>query len=97
MTTPLYQLNKRAARWVVRERDGDLCWLCGEVVVEGLPQRHRRQATLDHIIERSRGGSDELHNLALAHAGCNQDRSKPALQRLLEMIGRMVEGSDGST
>lgn len=42
------------------------------------------------------GGSDELHNLALAHAGCNAERSKTAFQRLLDMIERMVEGSNGS-
>jgi 5-methylcytosine-specific restriction endonuclease McrA len=91
---PLYRINKAMARRAVRVRDGDLCWICGEEVIEGLRQGHRRQATLDHIYERSRGGSDELHNLALAHAGCNAERSKTAFQRLLDMIERMVEGSN---
>jgi len=32
----------------------------------------KQRATLDHIIPRSKGGSDAAENLQLAHARCNK-------------------------
>lgn len=49
-------------------RDGPVCHLCGG------PLAARRDRTLDHRLPRSRGGSDALDNLALAHPECNQQK-----------------------
>ena len=43
-------------------RDGDRCYLCGERVPF---------YELDHVIARSRGGTSQLSNLALACKPCN--------------------------
>ncbi len=43
------------------------CWYCGRP----LTKQGTYRPTLDHIIPRSRGGSDGIKNLALACAGCN--------------------------
>lgn len=46
------------------KRDGGICQLCsGASRLENL--------TLDHIIPSSRGGSDDITNLQLAHEWCN--------------------------
>jgi 5-methylcytosine-specific restriction endonuclease McrA len=47
-------------------RDGDLCWLCSKPL-DG-------DATLDHVVPRSKGGKNGLENLRLAHKGCNGAR-----------------------
>ncbi len=53
---------------VLRRRDGLRCWLCHS-------RFHKLDPiTLDHAIPKSRGGSDSLHNLRLAHASCNNSR-----------------------
>lgn len=38
-----------------------ICWLCGESGAD----------TADHVIPRSRGGSNAVENLRPAHLGCN--------------------------
>lgn len=48
----------------VLARDGYVCHLCG------LPGAD----SVDHIIPRSRGGSDDESNLRAAHAVCNNRR-----------------------
>jgi 5-methylcytosine-specific restriction endonuclease McrA len=57
--------RKRRVRALLA-RDGDLCWLCGKPL-DG-------DATLDHVVPRSKGGSDALANLKLAHGRCNHRR-----------------------
>ena len=37
---------------------------------------HPQQATIEHILDRSDGGSNDLFNLALAHKCCNNNRSQ---------------------
>ena len=68
-------LSFKLKRFRVRERDGDNCWICNKIVIEGLQDGHPEMATLDHVVEVFRGGGNNLGNLRLAHAKCNNDRS----------------------
>lgn len=43
---------------------GTVCWLCGS---DGA-------TTADHVLPRSRGGSDAIENLRPAHTSCNSSR-----------------------
>lgn len=47
-------------------RDGCVCQICRR----RLP-KDKRGWHVDHVVPRSMGGSDALHNLRLAHAYCN--------------------------
>lgn len=51
-------------RDLVRERDAGVCQICGRPI-EG-------HGTIDHIVPKSKGGTNELSNLQLAHERCNQ-------------------------
>ena len=53
----------RKLRETVLNRDGYSCAWCGEYAT-----------TLDHIIERDRGGTDHLDNLVAACTRCNSSR-----------------------
>lgn len=54
------------------------CALCGELMLRNrFEAPHARiwdkqRATIDHIVPRSKGGSDAPENLQLAHARCNK-------------------------
>lgn len=65
----------------VYKRDSRVCHLCGLPTLKAWdPNDMGRSPSLDHIIPRSKGGSDEPSNLATAHFRCNAIRSdKPVL------------------
>jgi 5-methylcytosine-specific restriction endonuclease McrA len=43
------------------------CWMCGEHVLPA-------DATLEHILPLSEGGSSHIENLAISHGRCNNLR-----------------------
>lgn len=45
-------------------RDGDGCWFCGEAMTPF-------DTTIEHLIPKSKGGTNSLANYALAHRQCN--------------------------
>jgi 5-methylcytosine-specific restriction endonuclease McrA len=64
----LRQLRDRIYRTVATQLHGQVpCWLCGEHV-------SMADATLEHIVARSEGGSSHAENLAISHAACNHAR-----------------------
>lgn len=44
------------------------CFVCGKHVTLD-------DATLEHVIERSKGGTDDMSNLDISHGKCNHERS----------------------
>jgi hypothetical protein len=61
-------------RYKIAERDGWRCGICGMPVSPTARYPDPLQATLDHILPVSRGGSNDPSNLRLAHMGCNRSR-----------------------
>ena len=56
-----YRYQRKRAR--ILARDGAVCWRCGQPAT-----------TVDHIIPRARGGTDDDDNLRAACARCNYGR-----------------------
>lgn len=56
------------------ERDGPLCWLCGNEVDPAAPRGSGWAGSIDHVVPRARGGGSEPANLRLAHRSCNSRR-----------------------
>lgn len=48
----------------VRERDGDVCWLCGKPV-------DSKTRSYDHAIPLAKGGEHSTRNIRVAHRRCN--------------------------
>lgn len=55
---------ERPTNWVTK-RSRDCCWYCGEELVPGVNR------SIDHIVPRSRGGSNDVRNLIGACKPCN--------------------------
>ena len=64
-----------AVRQFVYERDGWVCQLCFQPVDPSVDGRQRWAASVDHIVPRSMGGTEDPDNLQLAHRICNSRRS----------------------
>lgn len=74
----------------LRSRDGDACGICAGAMRFDLPSGPRgddRAPSIDHVVPRSRGGSDDLANLRLAHWGCNRQRGNRGGNEQLRLVG----------
>ena len=60
-----FDRRRQRIRAALLERDGDKCHWCGDVI-------ETRDMSIEHIQPISRGGSNELANLKLAHKECNR-------------------------
>lgn len=58
-------------RTQILEQHGLVCHLCGEAIDPDLPSNHPMDLTIDHVVPRAAGGSDDLDNLRPAHRACN--------------------------
>ena len=75
--------RNRPQRWrkhalAVYERDQWTCQLCGTPTLREWVKGDMRSPTLDHIMPRSLGGSDDIGNLRTAHWLCNSIRGNQA-------------------
>lgn len=72
------------------DRDGDRCGICNrkvDITLRSGTSGSRRGPSIDHIIPRSHGGTDDLSNLRLAHWGCNQKRGNRGGGEQLMLVG----------
>lgn len=56
------QLSKRALLWI----HNPFCFVCGNMI------ENFNESTIEHIVPRAKGGTQDPHNLAVSHAICNQ-------------------------
>jgi hypothetical protein len=72
----VYRSSRRYAELARRilERDHYRCGLCGKRINPRQRPPHPLSASLDHIVPRSAGGTDDPANLQAAHARCNRRR-----------------------
>lgn len=76
----------QSVRLAVMRRDGWVCHLCGKQIPKRPFKNRRQDGTVDHLVPRSKGGSDEMSNLAAAHHGCNSRRNNRGAAQL-RLIG----------
>lgn len=71
-----------AERMAIYERDDWMCHLCGDRVDADAEFNDDMAPSLDHLIPRSLGGSDDPSNLKTAHRGCNARRGAKPLEEV---------------
>lgn len=60
-----------ATRTMIYERDGLTCYICFDVLDRSAPINDPKAPTIDHIVPRSKGGTDDLENLKTCCRDCN--------------------------
>ena len=84
---------------MLREYQTDRCYLCGEQMAEqsDISAPDVFMQSIDHVIPKSRGGTNRLGNVALAHKGCNNykaDRPPTACEMFFaESMAKAFEDS----
>jgi 5-methylcytosine-specific restriction endonuclease McrA len=63
-------------------RDGGHCWLCGGWLGDDI--------TLDHVVPKTKGGTNQDANLRLAHERCNKERGDGDAELVAEGKWRIV-------
>lgn len=72
-------------REFVFDRDDDHCRYCGVRLVSSGPG-YAPFRTIDHVVPRSLGGSDDVDNLVAACAPCNARKGNRPAEWLLERL-----------
>ena len=75
-------ISKETRAWVL-ERNGYTCQMCGAAAGDPDPLGGPRKVrlTMGHIIDKSKGGSDEPGNLRAVCASCNEGLQNTALPK----------------
>lgn len=75
--------KKNARKWlnhaILYRRQGGYCTGCGHFF-------RSRNLTIDHIVPRSKGGSDDISNLQLLCDACNQLKGNGTQEQLLDEL-----------
>ena len=71
---------------ILRDYQSNRCYLCGQLMAPqgDITAPDVFMQSIDHVIPRSKGGTNRLGNVALAHKGCNNhkaDRAPTACER----------------
>lgn len=69
----------KAKRAWVHARDNHLCVWCGAAI-----DAHSTKLTIDHIVPRSKGGTNEAQNLVTACMKCNRRRGNVSAYEYLD-------------
>ncbi len=75
--------RKRRKKELIAERDGRLCFYCRRVF-------ELEFMTLDHLVPKTRGGSNHISNLVLSCSPCNY--KKGHVDVVSFVCGRRVRG-----
>lgn len=68
-------LRHRTSVNVIGDRDGWICGICGKAVDRDLTFPDPMSPSIDHVLPRSLGGSDDPSNLSVCHLRCNHVKS----------------------
>lgn len=90
--TGVKKRHRENIRRQLKERQGSRCALCGERMHFTGDPLSPFYATLDHIVPRKDGGSNNRRNLQLAHRKCNHERGHTPLPA----AGAALESGGGS-
>lgn len=82
---------KLSLRRKIYDRDNGMCYLCGMEI------KFFSQATVDHVIPKSKGGTNDKSNLKITHSSCNNFKGNKTLDEIdLEKLKKYAKQFKGN-
>lgn len=72
----------KSLRSRVWEKSDGICCLCGQQMMPDDQYGRELAYTIEHMVPRSRGGSNEIENLEGSHQWCNQFKGESLIEEL---------------
>jgi len=72
----------------LRARDGDNCWLCGQVIDFGAEPNSAKAWSVEHLLSKAHDGPGRIENLVLCHPPCNRSLANRHLVKKIDMRER---------
>ena len=69
----------------LRARDGDNCWLCGQLIDFNAEPNSPKAWSVEHLLSKDHDGPGRIENLALCHPPCNRTLGNRPLVKKIEM------------
>jgi 5-methylcytosine-specific restriction endonuclease McrA len=79
------QVKPPSKRTILRKQQANQCYWCGKPIQRRHPERWDYN-TIEHLTPRSKGGTNDIENLALAHKKCNAERGVEDREPLLRRV-----------
>lgn len=90
--------RRSAIRKALRQQQGNRCCWCGGPM--SFPAwsicNDATAETLEHLVPLSKGGADDITNMALSHYRCNQERGTQAREPLFRLPARATASREGT-
>jgi 5-methylcytosine-specific restriction endonuclease McrA len=86
-------LSKRQRRKIYKACDG-VCFFCGIQFLPHVDALHPRKFTVDHLIPRKLGGTNDMRNLVAACRLCNQLKKDILFRSHRDMLEIYVQRMD---
>lgn len=77
---------RKDKRHAIYLRDGHTCCYCGRAIIAGVHVSVPGAATLEHIVPKVEGGSDDADNLATVCVGCNSSKGAQSMRSWLKVL-----------
>jgi 5-methylcytosine-specific restriction endonuclease McrA len=69
----------------LRARDGDNCWLCGQLIDFEAEPNSSKAWSVEHLLSKDHDGPGRIENLVLCHPPCNRSLANRPLFKKIEM------------
>lgn len=74
---------------IIRQREQEHCWYCGKDLSDAQNGFFTR-ITVDHVVPRSKGGSDAVNNLVLSCPRCNLLKNDLSLDEFRDHVQCLI-------
>lgn len=75
-------MRQKSLRFLVWQKSQGICFLCGQQMMPDETYGQELSFTVEHLLPKARGGTNDIDNLYGAHQFCNQYKNNATIEEL---------------